>query len=385
MRVRRIAGSTLVVVALAGAVADGQELDVSGVIESTSGGFVFPDDSVQTTAGDAYAQVVVVAKSGGHFASIQTALDSILDAASAKRYLVWVAPGEYSEAVTMKAFVDLAGAGRAVTTITSAIDGLTSGTVRCADDSELRDLTVINSGGGTDAVAIYCAAGAPAISRVTASAMAGSGRNNGVRNDGAASVLTDVEASASGGTDAVGVENLSAAAELWRVEATAADGSTTTCGVFNSASPAELIDVVATASGSGALNVGVSNAGATGVTLLRVHAEATGTGSSINAGVDNEDASISIVDSVARASGGSESYGVRNGQVSGAYSVEIHQSELAGADATLSNDTGFTSGIALTLLDGGDVDDTNGTVTCIGVVEVDSTPDAYDFSAASCP
>ena len=40
-----------------------------------------------------YANVIVVAKSGGDFDSIQGALGSITDAVSENRYLVWVAPG----------------------------------------------------------------------------------------------------------------------------------------------------------------------------------------------------------------------------------------------------------------------------------------------------
>ena len=87
------------------------------------------DDDTTYTAGDglelsgtqfrmkgtAYQNVVIVAKSGGDFTSIQAALDNITDAGSNNRYLVWVAPGTYTERVTMKPYVDIEGAGELVT------------------------------------------------------------------------------------------------------------------------------------------------------------------------------------------------------------------------------------------------------------------------------
>ena len=49
-----------------------------------------------------YDHMVVVAKSGGDYATINAALDSITDSGPASRYLVWVAPGTYSETVTTR-------------------------------------------------------------------------------------------------------------------------------------------------------------------------------------------------------------------------------------------------------------------------------------------
>jgi len=52
-------------------------------------------------------QVVTVAKAGGQYTLIQSAIDSISDAASDKIYTVLVYPGEYDEAITLSDYVDI--------------------------------------------------------------------------------------------------------------------------------------------------------------------------------------------------------------------------------------------------------------------------------------
>jgi hypothetical protein len=76
------------------------------------------------SGGVSYQQVVTVAKSGGDYATIQGAIDSIGDATTTKRYVVRVMSGVYTEAVTLKDYVDVIGAGR-----TNTIIAGTSGTV----------------------------------------------------------------------------------------------------------------------------------------------------------------------------------------------------------------------------------------------------------------
>jgi hypothetical protein len=58
---------------------------------------------------DTYQQTVTVAKSGGDYATIQGAIDSITDAAANKRYCVLVYPGDYAETITGKSYVELMG------------------------------------------------------------------------------------------------------------------------------------------------------------------------------------------------------------------------------------------------------------------------------------
>ena len=59
-----------------------------------------------------YSQIVVVAKSGGDYTTVQGALDSITDATSTKKYAVLVAPGRYNEQITPVEYVSVIGLGQ---------------------------------------------------------------------------------------------------------------------------------------------------------------------------------------------------------------------------------------------------------------------------------
>jgi hypothetical protein len=125
-------------------------------------------------AGAPYANVVVVAKSGGDFTSVGAALASIQDAAAANPYLVWVAPGVYTETITMKSYVDIVGAGEDRTVLaTRHVDpNAVSPIVTGADAAALRDLTVkltvdFPSQGAGSSVAITSDTVAPTFAQVT--------------------------------------------------------------------------------------------------------------------------------------------------------------------------------------------------------------------------
>lgn len=152
--------------------------------------------------GASYANRVVVAKSGGDFSSVQAAIDSITTASGESPYLVWVAPGTYSEAVTMKPFVHLQGAGEGVTVISSDIasepDGSvrpatpTAATVQLASNSTLRDLTVVNTGTDEFHVALWADDGNEevVIENVTTRAVGSSGINIAIALNGSRSNMT---------------------------------------------------------------------------------------------------------------------------------------------------------------------------------------------------
>jgi hypothetical protein len=129
-----------------------QTLEVGGNVHvSGSGnGIYFQDGTFQDTASSRMQNVIHVAKSGADFATIQGAVDSISDATVTNPYLVWVAPGVYNEAVTLKPFVHLQGAGREATIVTSTLDSSgwysSSGTITLESNVSVRDLTAINTG-----------------------------------------------------------------------------------------------------------------------------------------------------------------------------------------------------------------------------------------------
>jgi hypothetical protein len=94
---------------------------------------------------------IIVAPTNGDFSSIQTAIDSTISPSLSNPYLIIVAPGIYTESITLKPHVDVQGSGVNLTTITH---DSSAPTVNGADHSELRSLTVSNTGGGAEAIGI---------------------------------------------------------------------------------------------------------------------------------------------------------------------------------------------------------------------------------------
>jgi hypothetical protein len=193
--------------------------------------------------GTHYQNVVVVAKSGGDYSSVQAAIDSVSGAGADNPYLVWVAPGVYSETVTMKPFVHLQGAGQEVTVITSTVSGSDvwppdQATLLLASDTSLRDLTVGNSGVGDNNAALLATAGMTRTlaADVTARAV-GSGTNNlaiFLSGSGTGVKLQQVTAWAENGSNAnAGLTNFDFSAAVLYGGNYTARGGTNAWGIFN--------------------------------------------------------------------------------------------------------------------------------------------------------
>lgn len=111
--------------------------------------------------GGNYANVIVVAQSGGNYTSVAAALNSISNPSADNRYLVWVAPGTYteSELVRVQRYVHLRGAGPNVSVVTSARTGASlnsnAATASLDDNGRISDLTIRNSGSGTFGIGIW--------------------------------------------------------------------------------------------------------------------------------------------------------------------------------------------------------------------------------------
>jgi hypothetical protein len=125
----------------------------------------------------------------------------IVDASASNPYLVKIEPGIYdleAHSVFMRPYVDVEGSGEGITTITSAL-GTGLGTVVAANNSELRYVTVKNTGEpNQQVVSIFSETASPRLSHVTAIASGGS-ENYGIHTSNGNPVLSYVTSTATGG------------------------------------------------------------------------------------------------------------------------------------------------------------------------------------------
>jgi hypothetical protein len=350
-----------------------------------------------------YANVVVVAKSGGDYTSVQAAIDSIDTASESNRYLVKVMPGVYNERVVMKEYVDIEGSGELNTRITYTGSSTLQGTLEGANNAELSSLTVENTGGALYTVAIYNNSDSPHLTQVTAIASGGT-TNYGVYNNSSSSpVMTDVSASASGGINSYGVRNNSSSPVMTGVNASAS-GGTNNYGVYNGTSSPMMTYMSASASGDGSYNIGVYNENSSSPVMTGVNASASGgtynygvcnmvssspvmtnisasaSGGDVSRGVFNSASSATIHNSEISASGATTfNSGIYNAASSGSYTVIVDSSRITASTNTIVNTSPFTTTIGTSLLSGEHVTG-DGTITCAGVYDED-----YVFYASDCP
>lgn len=268
--------------------------------------------------GGSYQNIKVVAKSGGDFTTITAALNSITDASDTNRYLIYVAPGTYTERVTMKPYVDIQGAGEVNTKISNS-GGTGSlfddGVIVTANNSELRFITIENTGSNTDATGIYITSGSPSLSHLTISVTGGTNRNYGIVSNAASPKISDVSISVSGGQFSYGMvfTTYSSNTTLLNIISVASNATYTygisLLGQFNTG------NVIAKAI-NGTNNYGLSISGNTNAS--NITAIASGGNGSNNYGIYNDILSSSnrIENSSATATGGNLSVGIYNGLTS---------------------------------------------------------------------
>jgi hypothetical protein len=144
---------------------DGDD-DTLGSLSCSSGQIAQFDGSswvcASALSSEGVAHVITVAQSGGDYTSVAAALASISDNSSTNRYLVWVAPGVYteSELSLVKPYVHLRGSGPNATVILStrsaAAIGPNAAAVQLENNARISDLTVRNEGvSSTFAMALY--------------------------------------------------------------------------------------------------------------------------------------------------------------------------------------------------------------------------------------
>lgn len=120
-----------------------------------------------------YSRTINVAPSGAQFAHPAQALASIAQAGASEnnRFLIKIAAGSYTmtEPLALQTWVDVEGAGSGTTTLVGALSegsSADSTIVLGEDNAEIRDLTVINNGGGCWVTAMHNEDVSPTIRRV---------------------------------------------------------------------------------------------------------------------------------------------------------------------------------------------------------------------------
>jgi hypothetical protein len=288
-----------------------------------------------------YQNLVVVAKSGGDFTTITDALDSITTNRAANPFTIYVAPGVYTETVTMKPYVDIEGAGEQATKITyTGSFYADTATVVGANHAELRFLTVENTGGDSCAVAIfnyyatlhmtniaviatggtdanygvYIGYSSPVMTNMTITASGQATSNTGVYSSLASPSMTNLNVTASGGNYAYAIDNGSSSPVMINVTATAKDGAIYNKGINNYNASPIMTNVTAVGSG-GTYTYGVENDASSSPVMNHVIATASGDGYTY--GVDNENYSAPVMTDVsASGSEGTNNFGVYNSQSS---------------------------------------------------------------------
>jgi hypothetical protein len=223
---------------------------------------------VISAEGSPYAGVVVVAKSGGDYTTIQAAIDAVEGAASYKQpYLVWVAPGLYEGEVTAAPYVHLQGAGRGATVLSCAASGETIppkvATVILASNSSVRDLTVLHDGSGYANVAVMAIDGTTDTLLEDVSAQSGgNGENNiGVLLTGSGTEVTLENVTALGEYGSAynyGLHITDGATANVRGGSFTARGGISTRGILNNGSTLEAVDALVLGEGATDQNHGLA-------------------------------------------------------------------------------------------------------------------------------
>jgi hypothetical protein len=303
--------------------------------------------------GTPFQNLVIVAKSGGDYTTIQSAVDSISDATAGNPYLIWVAPGVYSEAVTMKPYVHLQGSGQGATVITSDVTNPsippTQATLILVDNVSLRDMTVQNTGTGLHNVglmasngdidilvaevetqsqgnvgtdsnnyAIYLTGTGTSVTLQSVTALAENGKLDavGLYNDSGTIVtlLSGSYIASSGGEHSAGISNLGTV-EAEHITARGENSSQWNYGIWNQGSGAKITLRGGSVSGRGGTEaIGILNTNGGQLTTDGVTALAEG-GTDATYALNNDSAGVAAT-AVVRGgsftgSGGSENYGIR--------------------------------------------------------------------------
>lgn len=413
-------------------------IKAEGIITSTSGGFQFPDGTVQTTAatGSSYAAAaavgaggsgdagrggnaaVVVSRRGGHHPTLAAAIESLTDAGPARPYVIRLSPGVYRERIRMRPFVSIEGAGQGLTRIVAEGGAADGATVVAAPHASLRNLSVESTGNAAYAVAVRSPGGAFTLEGVRATASGGRRGNVAIVNESGPMTLRHVIAEATGGEEAIGVRNDGiSAVSLMDVVVRVGGGAKQVIGISDRGavgSKLRMTNVEVEAFGSGSFNTGIHCQGAgdlffDGVRVAAAGADvineglflgpasgagspparisdlwATATGGEVSRGATFESRSVTLRGSHLQAQGARNNTGLmlQEGIATGErYAVRLLDSSVVAADQTVwSQAEDVHLGIGHSTLEGGPVFADRGEVVCAATID-----EEFAFHSQGCP
>ena len=371
---------------------------LSGVISTTAtlsggsytNGIFSGDGSGLSGVQKKYGKVAIVAQSGGDYTDPATAMADYTSwcgtPSVTNTCLLKVMPGVYTVTtpVVMKKYIDIEGAGDKVTKITSALassttNPITVATILGADISELRLITIENTGAGTYTVAISNLSNAgPSLYKINVSATGGTDTTYGIYNNSSSPTILDSTISAGGfGINNYGIFNIVSGPNITNVKINAG-GGTNNFGVYttNGTSP-RMYNVTINLFG-GSNNYSIYNNQISTPVLINSTISANYATQYSYGVYNNSGSGITITNSSVTGWGAtSGSYGIYNASSSG--TSKIDHSILKGATSTIYNSTGSIIRIGNSQLDGGAVSNA-GTLTCAGVYD-----ENYVFYASTCP
>ena len=354
----------------------GNGANLSGLNASSLASGTISDARLSANVQMKYGKVAVVAASGANYTSPVTAMGDIAawcgTPSATNPCLLKILPGVYDiggSTLFMQQYVDIEGSGEKVTTISGSVNNASSppanGVVNGASNTEIRFLTVKNTGTGTSVAAlvninaspkiihvtasvsgggysyaVYNSSSSPIMSNVVASASSASNANNGIFNTSSSPTMNNVSASAFGGFVNSGVYNTSSSSPIMSNVTASSSGGSYSYGVYNSSSSPTMNNVTSSASGATNSNYGMANTTSSSPNITNV--TATASGGTASYGVSNISSSPTMSNVIASANNGSSNYGMYNTASSGSYTMHIDRSTFEGSTNSILNDTEFT-------------------------------------------
>jgi hypothetical protein len=331
-----------------------------------------------------YQNMLVVAKAGGDFTTIQAALDSITTASNTNRYLVFVAPGIYNETITMKSWVDIEGAGETATKITaSGTNDTLHGTVNGARDAELRFVTVEANVQDATPYAVAIAnnevTGIVRYTHVTANAL-GALTSAGIFNHNANIVAKDITMSVSGSFSAQAIHSVNGTVQAQSIFVSITGGSDHNYGIYDDTTVSTLTNVNININSGSGTDIGYVGYGINSSIIKDSIFGVASTG--LNYGIFNQAHVVKVFNSQFNVSNGTSNIGVYNNVLAGFSNgtIEVNSSSISSTNATAAGVDAATATnihIGATKLAGTNADTQ---VVCAGVYD-----ENYAFSASTCP